>query len=269
MVDTVIIAAPQTTGEAPDDHNQKMIDKANGITPTETPPNVDDLSGSRPSWLPEKFKTPEDMAKSYAELEAMQSRGKTVDPPAEPTPPVEPPSDNSLEIDAALKSKGLELSEFSREYDTTGKISPESYEKLAAAGYDKTLVDNYVAGQEARVALHVASLKDVAGGSEAYSQMTNWAASALTPSEVAAFNAAVNTSNLDQSKLAIAGLRAKYEAANGKSPTLLSGKAGAQMQGDVYESRSEMTSAMKDPRYAKDAAYRQKVIDKIGRSTLR
>ena len=209
------------------------------------------------------------MAKSYSELETQLSKGKTTEPVVEPAVTPETPKENTLEIDAALKTKGLEFSEFSREYDTTGKISPESYEKLAAAGFDKNLVDNYVSGQEARVALHVASLKDAAGGSEAYSTMTNWAVNAMNPAEIAAFNAAVGSSNLDASKLAIAGLKSRYEAANGRSPSLLTGKAGVVTQTDAYESRSEMTAAMKDPRYAKDSAYRQKVIDKVGRTTLR
>lgn len=266
MVDTVIVAPEITTGEAPADHNQKMIDKANGITPsTDTPPNTDNLSGDRPAWLPEKFKTAEDMAKSYAELESQQSKGKTTEPAVEPTE-VTP---ETLEIDATLKAKGLELSEFSSEYDKTGKISPESYEKLKAAGFSQDLVDSYVSGQEARAALHISSLKDSAGGSEAYSTMTTWAVGAMSPAEIAAFNSAVASSNVESSKLAIAGLKSRYEAANGRSPSLLTGKAGTAPALDVFESRAEMTTAMKDPRYAKDSAYRQQVINKVGRSTLR
>jgi len=268
MVDTVTVAPTITTGEAPDDHNQKMIDKANGITPSDTTPNADDLSGNRPAWLPDKFKTAEDMAKSYSELEALQSKGKPTEPVVEPVVPTEV-TPETLEIDATLKAKGLELSEFSTEYDKTGKISPESYEKLKSAGFSQELVDNYVSGQEARAALHVASLKDAAGGSEAYSTMTTWAVGAMSPAEIAAFNSAVASSNVESSKLAIAGLKSRYEAANGRSPSLLSGKAGTAPALDAYESRAEMTTAMKDPRYAKDSAYRQQVINKVGRSTLR
>ena len=267
MVDTVTVAPTITTGEAPDDHNQKMIDKANGITPSDIPANTDNLKGDRPAWLPEKFKTVEDMAKSYSELEAQQSK-KATEPPATPEVPAEP-TQETLEIDATLKDKGLELSEFSTEYDKTGKLSPESYEKLKAAGFSQDLVDNYVSGQEARAALHIASLKDAAGGSEAYSTMTTWAVGAMSPAEIAAFNSAVASSNVEASKLAIAGLKSRYEAANGRSPSLLTGKAGTAPALDVFESRAEMTTAMKDPRYAKDSAYRQQVINKVGRSTLR
>jgi len=37
---------------------------------------------------------------------------------------------------------------------------------------------------------------------------------------------------------------------------------------DAYESVSQVTDAMNDPRYEKDSSYRKKVTDKIARSTV-
>ena len=260
MVDTVVIQTPETTGEAPADHNQKMIDKANGVV-AESSDGSDDLSGDRPAWLPEKFKSAEDMAKAYSELEGKLG-AQSGDIPAVPAADAVPPSE---EVEAALANGGLSLTEFSTEYDTKGSLSPESYAKLAAAGFDKALVDSYVAGQEAKASLHTADLKSTAGGAEAYEKMVNWAKASMTPAEVDAYNLSVSSTNVDAAKLAISGLKSRYEAANGREPKLHMGGNTAS-DSNVYESRTEITTAMKDPRYAKDPAYRQKVIDKVQRS---
>jgi len=260
MVDTVVIQTPETTGDAPAEHNQKMIDKANGVVAEETE-GSDDLSGSRPTWLPEKFKSAEDMAKAYSELEGKlgaQSGESTTTPTADAVPP-------SSEVEAALATGGLSLTEFSTEYDQTGELSPESYAKLAAAGFDKNLVDSYVTGQQAKASLHTADLKSTAGGAEAYDKMVNWAKASMSQAEVEAYNQSVSSSNVDAAKLAISGLKSRYEAANGREPKLQMG-GNTVSDSNVFESRHEITAAMKDPRYAKDSAYRQKVIDKVQRS---
>ena len=48
---------------------------------------------------------------------------------------------------------------------------------------------------------------------------------------------------------------------------MLAGKA-AQSSGDVFRSQPELVAAMEDPRYDKDPAYRQDVIEKLDRSNL-
>ena len=258
MVDSIVIKTPETTGEAPDEHNQKMIDKANGITPPEEDSELP--KGDRPAWLPEKFKTPEDMAKAYSALEGKLGSQAGDTQPADPAPPAE-------EVDKALAQGGLSLEEFSNEFNTTGALSEESYQKLLAAGYDKALVDNYISGQVAKASLHEAELKGIAGGNESYTKMVDWAKATMTSSEVDAYNLSVSSTNIDAAKLAISGLKARYESANGRDPKLISSTSSAATS-DKYESRHEITAAMKDPRYAKDPAYRAKVIDKLSRSNM-
>lgn len=257
MVDTVVVQTPETTGEAPAEHNQKMIDKANGITPpaTDEAPTED-----RPEWLPEKFKSPEDMAKAYAALE-----GK-LGAPAEAAADVPVITDeDDKAVEAALTKSGMSLTEFSKEYNDTGALSSESYSKLLDAGYDKELVDSYISGQQARAALYVTELKEVAGGSSAYESMILWAKASMTSAEITSYNESMASPNRETAKLAIAGLKARYESANGRTPSFVRGQSAA-TGSDQYESRSEITAAMKDPRYAKDAAYRAKVEAKLGRS---
>ena len=265
MVDTVTITTPETTGDAPADHNQKMIDKANGITP----PADDGIQAptDRPSWLPEKFKSAEDMAQAYAALETKLGAGT---PPADPaaTPPTPPTPDDKTVADELSKG-GLSLQEFSTEFDSKGSLSDESYAKLLAAGYDKSLVDNYISGQQARAELHTAEMKATVGGAEAYEKITTWAKAAMTPAEIDAYNLSVSSSNTDAAKLAMAGLKARYEAANGREPNLVKGQTGGNSAADVFASNREITEAMKNPRYKTDSAYRAQVVAKLGRSNFR
>lgn len=264
MVDTVVIQS--TPPATPEDHDQKMVDKvdaANAATPPEgtegTPPE------DRPQWLPEKFKSPEEMAKAYSELESKLGGQKPADPPADPAkPPAEIPADPN----AALAEKGLKLQDFSEEFAKSGELSADSYDKLAKAGYDRDLVDNYIAGQQARAAQFEGSIKSEVGGDEAYVAMTEWAKSNMTPSEIAAYNAAVSSGNADQAKLAALGLSAKYQKAVGSDPQRLLGGQGASSSSDVFESMAQVTAAMRDPQYKADPAFRAKVQAKLGRSNV-
>lgn len=266
MVDTVVIQS--TPPATPEDHDQKMVDKvdaANAATPPEgtegTPPAED-----RPQWLPEKFKSPEEMAKAYAALESKLSGGKPTDPPA--ADPAAPAAEVPADPNAALAEKGLQLSTFSEEFAQKGELSAESYEKLQKAGYDRDLVDNYIAGQQARATQFEGSIKAEVGGDETYVAMTEWAKSNMTPSEIAAYNTAVSSGNADQAKLAALGLSAKYQKAVGSDPQRLLGGQGASSSSDVFESMAQVTAAMRDPQYKADPAFRAKVQAKLGRSNV-
>lgn len=264
MVDTVVIQG--TPPAAPEDHEQKMVakvDAANATPPDEgtvgTPPSED-----RPQWLPEKFKSPEDMAKAYAELEAKLGQPKQADTTATPDPAKATPED----AEKALTDKGLNMQDFSQEFAQKGELSPESYEKLAKAGYSKDLVDQFIEGQMARAAQFESSIKSEVGGNDAYVEMVTWAKANLSPAEIDAYNTAVSSGNPQQAKLAALGLRAQYEKANGSDPQRLLGGTNAASSSDVFESVAQLKEAMKDPRYKTDPAYRAKVQQKLGRSNV-
>lgn len=265
MVDTVVIQS--TPPAAPEDHDQKMaakVDQANAAPPVEgtegTPPAED-----RPQWLPEKFKSPEDMAKAYAELEAKLGQAKPA-APAENTP--EPSQATSADAEKQLADKGLNLQDFSAEFAQKGELSAESYEKLAKAGYDKGLVDQFIEGQKARASQFESAIKTEVGGADAYVNMVTWAKANLSPSEIDAYNAAVSSGNADQAKLAALGLKMKFDTANGSDPQRLLGGQGSTSTADVFESVAQLKEAMKDPRYKTDSAYRAQVQQKLGRSNV-
>lgn len=259
MVDTVVITSDPPS--APEGHEQKMLDLVDKSAEIPSDNLADPQPSDRPDWLPEKFKSAEDMAKAYSELEAKLS-GKKEEAPKE-APKAELPEDPQK----ALADKGLQLDEFSAEFAKNGELSTESYEKLTKAGFPKDLVDQFIEGQKARAAQFETDIKTEVGGTERYSEMIEWAKANLSPAEIQAYNDAVTSGNADKAKLAALGLSAKFSKSIGKEPERMlgGGKAGAV---DAFESTQQVTEAMRDPRYKNDPAFRAKVQQKLARSNV-
>ena len=262
-VDSVVITS--TPAVAPEGHDANMVALVDGATN----PSKDLLEGgdpvSRPEWLPEKFQSVEDMAKAYAELEAKMG-GKTQDnPQTDPANAVTNQTGQNPE--QALSEKGLDLSTFTAEFNAKGELSADSYAKLAAAGFDKGIVDNYINGQKAVAAQYETAVTAEVGGSEKYSEIVTWAKANMTDAEISAYNAAVSSGDLAQAKLAVLGLSAKFSKANGSEPRLVQGRTTSASE-DVFESTAQLTEAMRDKRYRNDPAFRAKVQSKLSRSNI-
>jgi len=84
---------------------------------------------------------------------------------------------------------------------------------------------------------------------------------------VNAYNTVVNSGDPNAIQLALAGLRAAYDEANGVDGEMLTGKAAVTQQ-DVFRSQAEVVQAMSDPRYDRDPAYRADVFAKLERSEI-
>lgn len=265
-VDSVVITSTQEV--APAGHEDKMVALVDGAANT----TKDLLEGgapvSRPEWLPEKFQSVEDMAKAYAELEAKLGGKAHQDNPHQTDPAnVGDTNQAGQNPEQALSEKGLDLSTFTAEFNVKGELSAESYAKLAAAGFDKGIVDNYINGQKAVAAQYETAVVSEVGGSEKYSEMTTWAKANMSAAEINAYNAAVSSGDVAQAKLAVLGLSAKFSKANGSEPRLVQGRTNS-ASADVFESTAQLTESMRDPRYAKDPAYRAKVQAKLARSNV-
>ena len=94
-----------------------------------------------------------------------------------------------------------------------------------------------------------------------------WAAGNLDQADVDAFDSIVDKGDARAIRLAVAGLKAQYEAMNGFEGEMVSGKAPRQVN-DVFRSQAEVVAAMQDPRYDKDPAYRNDVFQKLERSNI-
>lgn len=229
----------------------------------------------RPDWLPEKFKDAAQMAEAYAALETKLGQGSSNEeaPSVEEAGTAETESTPSAEaapneVNELLESKGLEFDKYQTEYNENGGLSDTALAELAEAGLPQSLVNSWIAGQEALVADYEASVFDTVGGQENYSELINWATENLSQGEAAAFDRAVDSKDLDMVKLAVSGLQTKYQAAEGSTPQLLQGDASQTSTGGAFSSVAEMSAAMRDPRYTNDANYRQQVAEKLSRSNI-
>jgi len=210
----------------------------------------------RPSWLPEKFATPEDMAKAYAELSTKLGTGEQ--PAATPAVP-------DADANKAVEQAGLDMEALRAEFSETGDLKPETYAKFKAAGVPEEVVKGYIEGQKVIADQYATSVKAVAEGK--FDDMVAWAATNLTPAELNAYNKAVDSNDADIAKLAVSGIYQKFVAAIGKDPSLVNGDAG-DAKGDVFESTRQVTEAMRDKRYKTDPAFRKSVQEKLARSSV-
>ena len=105
------------------------------------------------------------------------------------------------------------------------------------------------------------------GGEENYNQMIEWAGDNLPPSEIDAFNKAVDSGDINMINFAVNGLTARYRSEVGTEPRLLQGETNG-TSGGSFQSAAELTAAMRDPRYQSDPAYRRMVSDKLSRSNV-
>jgi hypothetical protein len=78
------------------------------------------------------------------------------------------------------------------------------------------------------------------------------------------FNNTVTNGSMEEAIMAASGLKARYDNAVGVVPNLV--KGGISSTVNAYQSTAEIISAINDPRYNVDTAYRKSVEDKIKRS---
>ena len=244
MVETVEIKQEETTSEKPVEEN---------------------VTQSKPEGLPEKFNSVEDLAKSYSELE--KKLGDNKEAPKEEAPKTETKTSDLEIAEKAVESAGLNMDNLATEYNEKGELDTKSYEALEKAGIPKDYVNQFIEGQKAIADQQAKSIKDIVGGADAYTEMSDWAANNMTDQEKTAYNTAVNSKDIETAKLAVVGLKAKFESANGNEPSLVEGKGTITGQ-DGYKSWAEVTAAMGDDRYSKDPAYQAMVQEKLAKSDL-
>ena len=163
------------------------------------------------------------------------------------------------------------LNEASQEYAQEGKLTEETFEKLSQMD-SKDLLEAYMEIQsnqqiEDFTAEQVSDIQNFVGGEEQYNNLVGWASENMPQNFIQAFDNLLNVGDPDMVKLAVVGMQAAFQEANGYEGRMLSGKP-AQTQQDVFRSQAEVVQAMSDPRYDRDPAYRQDVFAKLERSDL-
>jgi len=231
------------------------------------------LQAEQEGLLAGKYKSAEELEKAYVELQKKLGESKEEDTEQASTEP-EPEDKPQLSEGATL------ITDASKEYfDNGNKLSPETLAKFSSLS-SQDLIKAYMEvsqnpefqQQQAAPAAEITAsqinqIKNAAGGEKAYANIVNWAKNSLPQDQINAFDEVVNTGSVQAIQLAVSGLKAEYDNANGVEGRMVTGKT-APNNGDVFRSQAELVRAMSDARYDNDPAYRQDVIEKLDRSDL-
>ena len=216
----------------------------------------------RPEWLPEKFKSAEDMANAYSELEK-----KLGQPQQEEEQQQQTEETNDDEQTEATNYNEAVVEASQEFFNNDGQLSEETYQKLEGIGLPRDLVDSYAAGQQALLQNEEAQIKSVAGGD--YDQMAEWANEHLPSEEVDAFDEVVTNGDVQQAKLAVQGLYARYQNATGSRPKTLVQGAVSGSSTMPFKSMQELARAQADPRYRSgDKAYHEEIDKRLAVSNI-
>ena len=113
----------------------------------------------------------------------------------------------------------------------------------------------------------VANIQAIAGGEEQYNEMLKWAATSLEKSDIEAFDHVIGLNDPRAAAFAVMALKATYEDNVGKEGEMLTGGSSREKP-DVFLSQAQVVEAMSDPKYDRDPAYRQAVMEKLHRSNI-
>ena len=231
------------------------------------------LQAEQEGLLAGKYKSAQELEKAYVELQKKLGESKEEEDTEKASAEPEPEDKPQLSEGATL------ITDASKEYfDNGNKLSPETLAKFSSLS-SQDLIKAYMevsqnpefqqqAAPPAEItASQINQIKNAAGGEKAYANIVNWAKTNLPEDQINAFDEVVNTGSVQAIQLAVSGLKAEYDNANGVEGRMVTGKT-APNNGDVFRSQAELVRAMSDARYDNDPAYRQDVIEKLDRSDL-
>ena len=273
---------------------------------SETPPmSQQDLEGLKDEngLYAGKFKTVEDLANSYKELEGKLGSTTEEEQPKETTEESTAEStgvpegyedyyleDGTVDYKSVNENYGETLGQIFKEgqvdpykisaefHKNKGEIPQEMYQSLLDAGLSKNSIDSYLTGRATEMGYkntsseevaekEVQSIRDSIGGDETYGKMVSWAMDNLPQPEIDGFNEATKTMTAPQLKLMVQGLYTQYQNAMGIEPNLVTGKPASSGPAP-YRSSAEVKNAMNDPRYGKDVTYTQDVYARLEKSDV-
>ncbi len=239
------------------------------------------MEAQQEQMLAGKYKNAEELEKAYIELE--KKLGSDGQEKETPEAEAETESEEVLQEESEEGSKEPSpavalVTEASEEYYANdGKLSEETIEKFSSMS-SQDLVNAYMdivknnPQNQSAPAQDIADadinrIKNSVGGDQQYNNLVKWADQNLDPKATEAFDNVVSSGNVQMIQLAVAGLKAQFDEANGYEGRMLTGKA-AKTSSDVFRSQPELVAAMSDPRYENDPAYRQDVMEKLDRSDM-
>jgi hypothetical protein len=216
-----------------------------------------------------KYENAQELEKAYIELEKKlgektEAPEKQEEPEAKSEDKTEDkPNDKAKESTNVLEKLWDEREEGFKD-DTLKELAEANPGELAKA-YLKYRNDSQPKGLSDK---DVNDLKGTIGGDAEYSNLIDWAEKNMTANEQAMYDSVISKGDRVACYFAIQYAHSRYRDAVGEDGRLLAGKPPS-ASGDVYKSQAELVSAMGDPRYDRDPAYRRDVQEKLERSDLK
>ena len=228
-----------------------------------------ELKEQQEQLLAGKYKSAEELEKAYVELQKKLGESSDEEEPGE---------SESTEEEAPEVSPAQSLiTDASAEYAEKGELSEEMMSKFSEMS-SQELVQAYMEMQANATQTNapepvelsdsdVNAIKNSVGGDAEYGKVIDWATNNLSEPQIEAYDDIIATGNAEAIQMMVNGLKAQYDSANGFEGRMLTGKA-ANSSSDVFRSQEEVVSAIADPRYDRDPAYRNDVLEKLERSDV-
>ena len=211
-----------------------------------------------------KYKNAQELESAYLELQKKLGESNTTEESTEET--VEEQNEEEETTDASLLDRLWE--------ESKGEFSEDTLKELAEAkpgDLAKMYLEyrNEMQSNEPRQLTEqdVQGLKGVVGGEENYDNMVQWASQNMSEDEVTLYDEVMDSGNPAAAYFAVQALAYKYQDSIGVEGNLIQGKAPSNNQ-NVFRSQAELVEAMNDPRYSRDPAYRQEIMQKLERSDI-
>ena len=231
-----------------------------------------------------KFKSPQDLAKAYAELQRKMGQQSSAKPEIEPVVDPEATEAPGYSADQAsevygkeavelLAGKGVDLAELMWNADQGADIS-EHFDTLAETfKVPRQVVENYVSKAQSAPSTGEAGLSEAdatellqsVGGQDNFDQLSGWAKANLPEQELASYNAVVDSGNKEAIGWALKAMQARQVAPDAVVEPQLYGGGVATETKVVFESQQQVLDAMNKRNdrgqrlYDVDEAYRNKV----------
>lgn len=209
-----------------------------------------------------KYNSPEALEKAYLELQQkLGSREETSTEPVDE--PAEEPAEESKEniFDSLWNEYGSDKGVSDELINSLKEMDTTELAEMYLQQRTQSTPDDFSDDQ-------VESLQQVVGGAEQYGNMIEWAKDNADPNEIELFDKVMEGGDAASAYFAIRAMGQRWAEAVGYEGDLIQGKAPRESAGNKFRSQAELVNAMNDPRYENDPAYRDDVIQKLGRSEL-
>jgi len=210
-----------------------------------------------------KYKDAQELEKAYIELQGKLGEPKEEKEDTSKELEIKEKKEETKETDSNFLDRLWDEAQTEYTNETMQELSKMSSQDLAKMHLKYRSDNQNVVITEKQVG----QLKDVAGGTEKYTEMIGWAENNLEKSEIEMYDKVMDKGDPLACYFAVQALKYRFDDASGVEGRMLTGKAPSN-QGSSYQSQAQLVEAMEDPRYESDTAYRQDVMQKLERSNI-